>query len=81
LEKYGTQVKEEIERTKNLRIRQEISSRLYPAQVLEEVPSYGSIEVGKAADLLLVEENPLQRISDTQNIVVVMQAGVLISFK
>ena len=41
-------------------------------------PSFGTIEVGKSADLLLVDGNPLQDISATQKIVTVMARGQLV---
>jgi imidazolonepropionase-like amidohydrolase len=41
-------------------------------------PSFGTIEVGKSADLLLVDGDPLQDISVTQKLVTVMARGHLI---
>ena len=41
-------------------------------------PSFGTIEVGKSADLLLVDGDPLKDISVTQKIVAVMARGQLI---
>jgi len=44
-----------------------------PARYLGELEEYGTIEVGKRADLVLLEANPLQDIANTRQI-----AGVLV---
>jgi imidazolonepropionase-like amidohydrolase len=46
------------------------------ARFLESVPSFGTVEVGKSADLLLVEGNPLEDITATTRIVRVIVRGV-----
>jgi imidazolonepropionase-like amidohydrolase len=46
------------------------------ARFLEPAPSFGTIEVGKSADLLLVEGNPLVDITTTTKIVQVIVRGV-----
>jgi imidazolonepropionase-like amidohydrolase len=45
------------------------------AQFLQEKPSFGTLEVGKSADLLLVDGDPTQHIEDTLNISMVMVRG------
>ncbi|MBL8914911.1 MAG: amidohydrolase family protein [Archangium sp.] len=45
------------------------------AKVLMDKPHFGTIEVGKSADLLLVDGDPLTDISATQKLVVVMARG------
>lgn len=48
------------------------------ARFITPRPSFGTIEVGKSADLLLVDGDPLQDISATQKIVTVMARGRII---
>jgi imidazolonepropionase-like amidohydrolase len=50
----------------------------HAAQFITPRPSFGTIEPGKSADLLLVEGDPLVDISATQRIVRVMARGQLI---
>ncbi len=45
------------------------------ARMLLDHPSFGTIEVGKDADLLLVEGNPLEDMSATERIVTLVQGG------
>lgn len=51
------------------------------ANFLTPRASFGTIEVGKSADLLLVDGDPLQDISATQKIITVMARGRLIDRK
>jgi cytosine/adenosine deaminase-related metal-dependent hydrolase len=46
-----------------------------PARYLGRVDRFGTVEVGKAADLVLVEGNPLSRITNTRRIAGVMRNG------
>ena len=48
------------------------------ARLVRADSEWGTIEAGKAADLLLVRGDPSTRISDTRNMVQVMQGGRLI---
>lgn len=52
------------------------SATALPAAYLEQAPDFGTVEVGKVADLLLVRGDPLADISATQDIEMVLQAGV-----
>lgn len=48
------------------------------AKILREDENFGSIQVGRAGDLVLVEGNPSENISDTRNVVhVIYRGGVL----
>lgn len=51
------------------------SATLGPAQFLGREHDLGSIEVGKQADLLLLERNPLEDITNSQSIAGVMVRG------
>jgi hypothetical protein len=46
-----------------------------PARYLRRLDRYGTVEVGKAADLVLIEGNPLQDIRSTARIAGVMRNG------
>lgn len=48
------------------------------AKFITPRPSFGTIEVGKSADLLLIDGDPLQNIAVTQKIVTVMARGRII---
>ena len=48
------------------------------ARLVRADAEWGTVEPGKAADLLLVRGDPSTRISDTRNIVMVIQAGRVI---
>ena len=52
------------------------ASTLHAAASLNLLSLYGTIEEGKKADLLLLEANPLQDISNTQKIAVVFKNGI-----
>lgn len=45
------------------------------AHVLEDDPEFGTVEVGKVADLVLVEGDPLADITVSQNLVLVLREG------
>ncbi|MDQ3134382.1 MAG: amidohydrolase family protein, partial [Acidobacteriota bacterium] len=49
-----------------------------PAQYLGKSDSLGTIEKGKLADLVLLEANPLARITNTRRIAAVILSGNLI---
>jgi imidazolonepropionase-like amidohydrolase len=53
-------------------------STLWPAEALHIDDDYGSIEVGKVADFLIVEGNPLTDIRATRNIRMVIQGGKVV---
>ncbi|MBM4187662.1 MAG: amidohydrolase family protein [Gemmatimonadetes bacterium] len=46
------------------------------ARFIDERADWGTVAPGKAADLLIVRGNPAERISDTRNVVAVLQRGV-----
>jgi cytosine/adenosine deaminase-related metal-dependent hydrolase len=50
-------------------------STLWPAETLGIEKDYGSVEVGKVADFLIIEGNPLTNIAATRNIRTVIQGG------
>ena len=50
-----------------------------PAQYFDQHDTLGTIEVGKIADLVLLEANPLEAITNTQKIAAVVVAGKLFS--
>jgi imidazolonepropionase-like amidohydrolase len=51
------------------------SATIVPARVMKLDGESGSIEVGKRADLVLVEGNPLEKISDIRRVVSVVSDG------
>ncbi|MNC86824.1 Amidohydrolase family protein [compost metagenome] len=53
-------------------------STLWPAEALGIDGDYGSVEVGKVADSLVVEGNPLTDIRATRNIRMVIQGGKVV---
>jgi imidazolonepropionase-like amidohydrolase len=50
-------------------------STLWPAESLGIDKDYGSVEVGKVADFVIIEGNPLTNITATRNIRTVIQGG------
>ena len=50
-------------------------STLWPAESLGIEKDYGSVEVGKVADFVIIEGNPLRNIAATRNIRTVIQGG------
>jgi hypothetical protein len=51
------------------------TATLNPASYLMATDSFGTVEVGKVADLVLLEANPLEDISNTQRIAAVVANG------
>ncbi|MBC8109430.1 MAG: amidohydrolase family protein [Verrucomicrobia bacterium] len=51
------------------------------ALVLGEADRIGSVEIGKMADLVAVDENPLKNIKTLQNVIFVMKEGVVYKMK
>jgi imidazolonepropionase-like amidohydrolase len=51
------------------------SATIVPARVMKLDGDSGSIEVGKRADLMLVEGDPLQNISNLRRVVSVVKDG------
>jgi len=51
------------------------TSTYYPALYLGELEEFGTVEEGKRADLVLLEENPLEEITNTRQIAGVMVRG------
>ena len=51
------------------------ASTLWPAEALGIEEDYGSVEVGKVADFVIIEGNPLTNIATTRNIRTVIQDG------
>ena len=55
------------------------SATLNPARFLDVADSFGTVERGKMADLVLLEANPLEAIENTRKIAAVVVGGRLIS--
>ena len=55
-----------------------MSATSVAAELLEETANLGSIRSGRYADIIAVNEDPLQDISALQNVVFVMQGGVVV---
>jgi imidazolonepropionase-like amidohydrolase len=53
------------------------AATIEPARLMKMAARTGSIEVGKAADLVLVEGDPAKRIGDLRNTRIVMLGGML----
>jgi imidazolonepropionase-like amidohydrolase len=51
------------------------TSTYNPALYLEKLDEFGTVEIGKRADLVLLEENPLDDIANTRQIAGVMMRG------
>jgi imidazolonepropionase-like amidohydrolase len=51
------------------------TATLRPAQFLDKLNDYGKVEMGKVADLVLLDANPLDDIRNTQKIAAVVAAG------
>jgi len=54
------------------------ASTLWPAQVMGVDKDYGSVEPGKAADVLIIDGNPLQDIKAMRNIHTVIMDGKIV---
>jgi imidazolonepropionase-like amidohydrolase len=54
------------------------AATIWPAEFLGISESRGSIEIGKRADLVLLDADPLKQISNTQRIRAVLLAGRLL---
>jgi imidazolonepropionase-like amidohydrolase len=54
------------------------TATLNVAQAWRKEKDYGSVEKGKVADLVIVRGNPLQNISDTQNVEMVFMDGKVV---
>jgi hypothetical protein len=53
------------------------AATILPATVMKRDKQSGSVAVGKAADLVVVDGDPLQRITDIGNVVTTMRGGVV----
>jgi imidazolonepropionase-like amidohydrolase len=51
------------------------TATLNPAKFLDKADTYGTIQVGRAADLVLLDMNPLEDISHTRKINAVVLGG------
>ena len=54
------------------------SATLVPAQLLKVDELYGSIEIGKKADIIAVEKNPMEDVSILENVIFVMKHGEVV---
>lgn len=54
------------------------SATLVPAQLLKVDELYGSIEIGKKADIIAVEKNPIEDVSILENVIFVMKHGEVV---
>ena len=53
------------------------SATIRPAEFFSLLNSMGTIEVGKVADLVLLDADPMQDISNTRNISAVVSKGII----
>ncbi len=53
------------------------TATINPAKFLEIDTAYGSVEIGKKANLIILNSNPLQDISNTKDIDIVLKEGIL----
>jgi tetratricopeptide (TPR) repeat protein len=51
------------------------TATLNPAKFLDKTDKFGTVEIGKIANLLLLDENPLKDINNTKKIAYVLQRG------
>ncbi len=54
-----------------------LSATLWSAEMMKKADILGSVEVGKLGDLVVLNENPLEDIGNTQNIQWVIKEGVI----
>jgi imidazolonepropionase-like amidohydrolase len=54
------------------------AATISPAEFMRKLDQYGSIERGKAADLLILDANPLADIANTKRISAVVVGGRLV---
>lgn len=57
------------------------TATLNAAELLGMRDQIGSIEEGKSADIIAVDKNPLEDISELKNITFVMKSGVIYKLK
>jgi len=55
------------------------TATLNPAKFLGKTAEFGTVEVGKAADLVLLKANPLEDIRNTRTVVGVVEDGRYLS--
>jgi imidazolonepropionase-like amidohydrolase len=55
-----------------------IASTRRPAELCDVEDEVGTVEVGKLADLIVVEENPLENISALRNVPLVLKEGEIV---
>jgi imidazolonepropionase-like amidohydrolase len=55
------------------------TATIKPAQFLDKLNDFGTVENGKVADLVLLDANPLDDIANTQKIAAVVVAGRYLS--
>ena len=54
-----------------------LSATLWSAQMMKKADLFGSVEVGKLGDVVVLNENPLQDIRNSRNIDLVIKEGVV----
>ena len=57
------------------------SATIVPAKLLKVEAKYGSIKPGKVADIIAVDEDPMERINTMENVTFVMKDGVVYKLK